>query len=62
MKLVLQVVKTIVALDVITRVFQVVLILVKETVLLLVHLLVEITHVLEVVLLLVQLHVHLLVM
>ena len=62
MKLVLQVVKTIVALDVITHVFQVVLILVKETALLLVHLLVEITHVLEVVLLLVQLLVHLLVM
>ena len=62
MKLVLQVVKIIVVLDVITHVFQVVLILVKETVLLLVHLLVEITHALEVVLLLVQLLVHLLVM
>ena len=62
MKLVLQVVKTIVVQDVITHVFQVVQILAKEAVLLLVHLLVEITHVLEVVLLLVQILVHLLVM
>ena len=43
-------------------VLQVVQILAKEAVLLLVHLLVEITHVLEVVLLLVQILVHLLVM
>ena len=62
MKLVLQAVKTTVILDVITHVFQVVPILVKEVVLPLVHLLVEMILVLAVVLLLVQLHARLLVM
>ena len=62
MKLVLQVVKMTVVLDVMTHVFQVVPILVKEVVQLHVHLLVEMTLALVVVLLLVQLHVHLLVM